>query len=834
MEKSEIDHGYGNKSELPWKKSPPTSEMRAELAERGLEPLTDDELTELSATFNKLLEVVEPGASTWLPLFKKMDDDDSGVIKFDELLDLVTHELKFSVADLPEEKVRQLWCSLDSDDSNTVKRDEFGRFMMLAGSDSAAHTHAHHAEAVAEEQRQAKLAKMAEEEAEAAKRAGANNTKTAALREALKEEGLAPLDVTELLALSKTFNEAMVEHFGEGKRWLVLFTAADDDGSGNILYDELLDVIRVELKQTKEDLPESKVKQLWCALDRDDSNTVGRVEFSMFMALGAPERTTTGANERRAEAVRQDTMKKQAMAEAAEAKMAGANNTKTAELREELTQKGLLPLDEDEVKSLSAKFTATLERLSPNGSKSWISLFKQMDDDQSGLITYDELIDLVRVELQQTKADLPDVTVKRLWCALDKDDSNTVAQDEFGAFMNLSRTRTTVGAAERRAAELKKANTAKVLLQQEKEKANRAKGEKSTVEIREELAAIGVGPATEEEQKEMSALFNRRLEYIIPGAGRTRSWVTLFRAVDNDDSGNITYDELEIVVRKNLKLPKTATKAAEDHLSDTRLKALWLSLDADAGGQLSSAEFGRFMMSSIRAAKPSSPRSTSPKRRPLPELKNPLPARLAPGANKPQGAFKTAFRLNNFCNPPAPEKEPTYEDSPWRPKNRSKYALSPRSYRPHSPGRPISAGEDAAELTWSLQRYPSPPSARSPFGSRTGSPKRRTRPRTLFDSSFVSQLSFTSANDGGMSASDGRWPQPFVSLTELSSTPRGFSRDLSPLVGPGRPTTASKAQSIWAMADVPSPRFPVSSREVAQYSDVSMYTRIAAMYYGVE
>ena len=42
MEKSEIDHGYGNKSELPWKKSPPTSEMRAELAERGLEPLTDD------------------------------------------------------------------------------------------------------------------------------------------------------------------------------------------------------------------------------------------------------------------------------------------------------------------------------------------------------------------------------------------------------------------------------------------------------------------------------------------------------------------------------------------------------------------------------------------------------------------------------------------------------------------------------------------------------------------------------------------------------------------------------------------------------------------------
>ena len=80
MEKSEIDHGYGNKSELPWKKSPPTSEMRAELAERGLEPLTDDELTELSATFNKLLEVVEPGASTWLPLFKKMDDDDSGVI----------------------------------------------------------------------------------------------------------------------------------------------------------------------------------------------------------------------------------------------------------------------------------------------------------------------------------------------------------------------------------------------------------------------------------------------------------------------------------------------------------------------------------------------------------------------------------------------------------------------------------------------------------------------------------------------------------------------------------------------------------------------------------
>ena len=76
---------------LPWKQSPKTADMRAELSERSLKPFTDEELMGFSKIFNELLEVLLPGVDrsrTWLTLFKQMDDDDSGQVRFDELADL--------------------------------------------------------------------------------------------------------------------------------------------------------------------------------------------------------------------------------------------------------------------------------------------------------------------------------------------------------------------------------------------------------------------------------------------------------------------------------------------------------------------------------------------------------------------------------------------------------------------------------------------------------------------------------------------------------------------------------------------------------------------------
>ena len=133
------------------------------------------------------------------------------------------------------------------------------------------------------------------------------------------------------------------------------------------------------------------------------------------------------------------------------------------------------------------------------------------------------------------------------------------------------------------------------------------------------------------------------------------------------------------VVRNVLKLTST-------DLSTQRIKALWIALDADSGGQISSNEFGRFMRLAQRAQS-----ATSPKRQ-LPDASTlgrgraaPLPDRLRPGANKPQGVFKKAMETG-LGNPGAPPRGPSYEDSPWLPKNRKLW--SPQ--RQHSPSRPRS------------------------------------------------------------------------------------------------------------------------------------------------
>ena len=55
---------------------------------------------------------------------------------------------------------------------------------------------------------------------------------------------------------------------------------------------------------------------------------------------------------------------------------------------------------------------------------SYFALFKAVDADGSGFVTYDELLDVVRRELQVGRSVISDDTLKALWCALDVDSSN--------------------------------------------------------------------------------------------------------------------------------------------------------------------------------------------------------------------------------------------------------------------------------------------------------------------------------------------------------------------------------------------------------------------------
>ena len=65
-------------------------------------------------------------------------------------------------------------------------------------------------------------------------------------------------------------------------------------------------------------------------------------------------------------------------------------------------------------------------------------LFKEIDADDSGFVTFDEMQTVTRRSLKITKAELSDDAIKALWCKLDIDDSNQIMMDEMGAFLRLA------------------------------------------------------------------------------------------------------------------------------------------------------------------------------------------------------------------------------------------------------------------------------------------------------------------------------------------------------------------------------------------------------------
>ena len=84
------------------------------------------------------------------------------------------------------------------------------------------------------------------------------------------------------------------------------------------------------------------------------------------------------------------------------------------------------------VEEMSLEFNRRMHKLLVG---SWYKLFKQMDDDGSGKITFDELLDMVRSELEFSPKDISDTALKRVWAALDNDRSGYLTSGEFGAFM---------------------------------------------------------------------------------------------------------------------------------------------------------------------------------------------------------------------------------------------------------------------------------------------------------------------------------------------------------------------------------------------------------------
>jgi len=119
--------------------------------------------------------------------------------------------------------------------------------------------------------------------------------------------------------------------------------------------------------------------------------------------------------------------------------------TPTDKIREELVSAGIdLPGDE-ELKLYAKSMNEWLEKARYEKglakSTSFFNLFREVDEDGSGFLTFDEFRKVVRERLHVKKVQLQENELKAIWCALDADDSNQVQIDEFTRFLRGQQSR---------------------------------------------------------------------------------------------------------------------------------------------------------------------------------------------------------------------------------------------------------------------------------------------------------------------------------------------------------------------------------------------------------
>lgn len=230
-----------------------------------------------------------------------------------------------------------------------------------------------------------------------------------------------------------------------------------------------------------------------------------------------------------------------------------------------------------EITQMSLRLNASLSKIVPAWeTPSWFKLFRYVDADGSGLISFAEFVDMVRDVLKLSEMEMPEPRLKALWLALDADCSGYLTSGEFGSFFRLGEPNADrVAAAKQFVADRNRA--AGDLLREEKDKLfHRHLAREMENEPR----------ASVDELREVSALLNVAQRSIVR-AWETPSWFKLFRHVDSDGSGLISYAEFVDMVRDVLKLH-------DSDLPEKRLKAIWLALDDDCSGYLTSGEFGAF------------------------------------------------------------------------------------------------------------------------------------------------------------------------------------------------------------------------------------------------
>ena len=425
---------------------------------------------------------------------------------------------------------------------------------------------------------------------------------TVEMRAELEKAGVKPPDDDDQLKISTLINAGFEKYrVDQGERvqgtmtWGALFRQVDADGSGVVTFDELEDCIRGKLKIDKKTVSSKKLKALWCALDADDSNQLEVNELASFLQKGKVD-TDDGTRWRgTANANKPDGMGFSFIAQGEV-----IESQPTTEMRAELEANGVsLPGDSrleemSEVfnKKLSDAYKAGQSTTKIQGNALWYQLFREVDEDGSGYVTFDEFEVVARRKLAIKKKDLTGSGLKALWCALDADDSNRIEATEFRNFLKLGEAVLEKDMVRWKSnAQGNKVDTGFSFIAQ-----GAALASKPTAQMREEMAADGREPADEETQLKISKYINQGFEDLRTRMGERTdhqlSWGQIWKMIDADDSGVLTFDELEKVVRHMIVAPGSNAPC-----SVKQLEALWCALDVDDSDSLEIQEFVNFLKS---------------------------------------------------------------------------------------------------------------------------------------------------------------------------------------------------------------------------------------------
>jgi hypothetical protein len=146
-----------------------------------------------------------------------------------------------------------------------------------------------------------------------------------------------------------------------------------------------------------------------------------------------------------------------------------------------------------------------------------------------GMVTYDELTDVVRRKLNKGIKHISEDALKALWCALDVDESNAIQKDEMAAF--LKRGAPAIRKSNKPKPVAKDHTSANLVGVMERHGMNSAIASMPTSEMRIELEAAGVALPDEAQLMVLSQKMNEWLDNLRHSEGREHAvtWFNLFK-----------------------------------------------------------------------------------------------------------------------------------------------------------------------------------------------------------------------------------------------------------------------------------------------------------------